>query len=145
MKGSQIFAGILVLTVGILTLSVAGFLMRGCNEAADVAHEEFGARASLKKYEWFKDANASLAAKRADIQIYETRARACDTGSPHRDERQACRQAEAEVTGLIASHNALAAEYNSASSKFNWGYAEGNAPPGSENLPRTVKPYISQR
>ena len=46
------------------------FIMRGCSDAANVAHNEFGASALLKKYEWFKDAAYQLEAKSQNIQVY---------------------------------------------------------------------------
>lgn len=48
-----------------------------------------------------------------------------------------------EVAGVRASYNALAAEYNSQMSKFNWRFTNaGQLPEGAtETLPREYKPY----
>lgn len=118
--------------------SVIGFFTSNANEAATVAQEQFGARASLRKYEWFKDAYAQLEKKRADIALYDARAASCrKDGTTFRDEREACRQAESERLGVIASYNTLAAEYNANSSKFNWSpYGQRNA-----SVPETIQPY----
>lgn len=114
-------------------------------EAATVAREEFGPRAALAKYEWFKDAAAELEKKRADIGVYETRlaSMSADYEGKSRSEwdrvdKQQLSQWQAEVAGVTASYNALAAEYNSASSKFNWAMFD------KTELPREFKVYVSE-
>lgn len=104
------------------------------NETASVTREQFGPRASLAKYEWFKDAAAQLDKKRADLVLYERRMKRCET-TAHADERERCGIWESEMLGIAASYNSLAAEYNAASSKFNWSYA------GRADLPREIAPY----
>lgn len=124
---------------------VVGNSCRAVDEVASVAHEEFGARASLAKYEWFKDAAAQLDKKRADIRVYQagldgSAAEWAGKEMP-RDVREERSLRRAEVMGAIASYNALAAEYNAAHAKFNWRFADrGNVPAGSV-LPREFKPY----
>lgn len=113
------------------------------SETAQVARAEFGPRASLIKYEWFKDASAQLEKKRADILLYEARLTsfATDYGAQRagwpRDVREQAAQAGSEYLGVVASYNGLAAEYNANSSKFNWSFAEGSAP-------RTVVQYSAK-
>jgi hypothetical protein len=123
-----------------LVIMLAGIPLGWFSETAQVAREEFGARATLVKYEWFKDASAELAKKKADIALYEDRLASFerDYGKDHskwpRDVREQANQARSEHVGVVASYNSLAAEYNSNSSKFNWKNAEGDAP-------RTIEPY----
>jgi hypothetical protein len=105
------------------------------SEAATVAQEQVGARAALKKYEWFKDAAAQLDKKLADIAVYEGRAKDLESAYPGgratmpRDEREEASVRATELAGVKASYNALAAEYNAASRKFNWRFAGGDALP----------------
>lgn len=133
-----------------LTMALLALACLGCGEAVDVAREEFGPRALLKKYTWFKDAAAALDQKKADIKVYERRLTALDEAYKGvarknwpRDDREQRAIWEAELSGVRASYNALAAEYNAAMAKENWRFAEvGKLPPGaSEPLPREFKPY----
>lgn len=126
------FAGAVIGTVG--------WGLGWFSEAGQVAQEQFGARAGLIKYEWFKNASAELDKKKADIVLYEDRLASFerDYGTDRtrwqRDVREQANQARTEYVGVVASHNSLAAQYNANSSKFNWAYAEGDAP-------RTVAEY----
>jgi len=124
--------------------------MRACNEAADVAHEEFGPRELLRKYEWFKDASSQLDKKKSDIKVYETRLKTMsDTYEGvkridwPKEDREQYNLWTSEVAGVRASYNTLAAEYNSQMSKFNWRFTNaGQLPEGAtETLPREFKPY----
>lgn len=126
---------IILIVALLLVMSVIG---RGCsvlNEAANVAQSELGPAALLKKYTWFKDAAASLDAKRADIAVYESMA------SKHGNSELA----DSEVAGMKASYNRLAAEYNAAMSKINYRFCNvGDLPPGAEPLPREFRNYVNQ-
>lgn len=132
------------------TLVFMSGCMRACNEAADVAHEEFGPRALLTKYEWFKDAAAQLDKKKADIKVYNSRLKllveAYDGAKRSewtKEDREQHNLWSTEVAGVRASYNMLAAEYNSQMSKFNWQFTNaGQLPQGAtEPLPREFKPY----
>lgn len=122
-------------------------------EAAAVAREEFGPREALRKYEWFKDAAASLDKKLADLTVYESRmsslASAYD-GQPRsawaREDREQHSIWSSECAGVAASYNGLAAEYNAQMAKFNWRFAEaGRLPQGAATpLPREFKPYVTK-
>jgi hypothetical protein len=140
-----------------LLISIPFGLMRSCrrvaSEAVEVAHEEFGPRELLRKYEWFKDAAAQLDKKRADIGVYETRLKTMkeDYGdTPRKDWDRTDKEQRnvwlGEMAGVKASYNGLAAEYNSAMAKFNWRFCErGKLPEGAtEPLPRDFKPYAAQ-
>lgn len=114
------------------------------------ADEQFGVDASLSKYEWFKDAAAKLEAKRASIYVSESRALALMKqydGVPRKDWPRADLEQlnvwAAEVAGMKASFNDLAAEYNARMAKLNFAFANvGDLPKGaSDPLPREFKPY----
>lgn len=122
-------------------------------ETAQVAKEQFGPRASLEKYEWFKNASSQLDRKKADITVYESRVRAMqDTYKDvprqnwPREDREQMNVWSSEVAGVKASYNDLAAEYNAQMAKFNWSYANtGELPKGADGpLPREFKPYVLQ-
>ena len=59
------FLGSFIITIG--------YGLSWFGEVAIVAKQEFGAKAMLKKYEWFKDASAQLDKKLEDIEIYKFR------------------------------------------------------------------------
>src|SRR4051812_6824001 len=75
---------------GLLVIGVVLWLVGSAcgliGETAQVAKEQFGPRATLVKYEWFKDAAAQLDKKRADIVLYEGRMKRC-AAVTHADER----------------------------------------------------------
>lgn len=133
-----------------VVLGALGYFMGWFGEAAQVAREEFGPRATLQKYEWFKETAAQLDKKRADIKVYANRQKSLEqaydgkprSGWPRTDLEQ-YNLWEQEVAGIKASYNSLAADYNAQMAKFNWAYAErGKLPEGAtEPLPREFKPY----
>lgn len=123
------------------------------SETAQVAQNEFGPRAALHKYAWFKDAAAKLEKKQADILVYEGRITAMNETYAHlarekwpREDREQYNIWSSEVAGVKASYNALAADYNAQMSKFNWRFANtGDLPQGADTpLPREFKPYTTQ-
>ncbi len=140
-----VFAFLFIFFIGVLGYAGSWFF-----EAGEVAREQFGPRAMLKKYEWFKDSSAQLDSKIATIQVYESRTKSMDDtyeGTPRidwpRSDREQYNQWRAEAAGVITSFNNLAAEYNSQMSKFNYQFTEaGDLPSGATKpLPREFKPY----
>lgn len=140
-----------ILVIGSCVFSLATAPIKVANQAAAVAFEEFGPRALLQKYEWFKDAAAALDKKRADVGVYDSRVAAMRESygtAPRRDwareDREQLSIWQSEVAGIKASYNQLAAEYNAQMAKFNWRFAEvGMLPPGATvPLPREFKPYL---
>jgi hypothetical protein len=124
----------------------------GCGwlgSAAQVVSNEVDPANLQRKYEWFKDTSAQLDKKKADIAVYERRFKTVGgaTGTcPQTLNRTASEQCFVwvqEVSGIIASYNGLAAEYNSEMAKWNWRFTNvGMLPQGaSESLPREFKPY----
>lgn len=151
-----VFAGTLVLmacVTGCLALGVFGTTAGVVHEAATVAREQLGPRALLQKYEWFKDASASLDKKRADVQVYDKRLtdlraeyQGKGRGAWAREDREQVSIWQSEAAGIKASYNQLAAEYNAEMAKVNWRFANvGGLPAGaSQPLPREYKPYIEE-
>ena len=147
--GVKIIGGVFVLVVLIAGI---GYTTSWFGEAASVAKEEFGPRAMLEKYEWFKDASAQLDKKKADIQVYETRTKSLDETYKEigrhewpREDREQYNLWLTEVAGVKASFNGLAASYNSQMAKFNFKFANvGELPKGAtEPLPREFKSYAT--
>ena len=139
-----------VFVSGLILISLLITGCRACNEAVDVAHEEFGPRELLRKYEWLKDAAAQLDKKKADIKVYK--AGLTDLADTYegvkridwaKEDREHHNLLTQQVAGVRASYNDLAADYNSQMSKINWRFTNaGQLPEGAtEPLPREFKPY----
>jgi hypothetical protein len=132
-------------------LGVMGTTLGWCSEAADVAREQFGPRASLQKYEQFKDQAAGLDRLRANIESYKKRLQDLEIGftGVHRakwprDVREQWSLWRSELLGIRAQYNSVAAQYNSSMAKFNYAYANrGELPAGAADpLPREYAPYL---
>jgi hypothetical protein len=123
---------ILLWIVGITIVIVPiGFALGWFGEVASVAKKEFGPKAALQKYEWFKEAAQQLNAKRMDIENYSSVLQSMekDYGDKRksdwpRDVRNEFSQRKSELAGLITAYNALVAEYMAESKKFNWALFE---------------------
>ena len=115
-----------------LVLAFIGVLSFGysmLSSTAKVANKEFGAEAALKKYEWFKDASNEIERKLKDIQVYENKIeKLCSN-----DKSNNCMIMQEQLFGLTSNYNGLVADYNSASSKFNWNLFN------TENIPTNYK------
>ena len=113
-----------------------------CNDAKDTVYNEFKVSTLIKKYEYFKDLSAAIDKKRADIELYQIEI----SSYTKEDDRFYVEQRKSELIGIIAMHNQLCAEYNSAMSKFNYRFTNiGDLPEGAtEPLPREYKPYINK-
>lgn len=139
-----------LLAVVIVLGALVGFAFRMVGGAATVVEKEFGAEASLRKYEWFKDVAARMDAQQANINQYGKRMGALQKaygGEPRskwsREDREQANLWEQEVAGLKASYNGLSSEYNSAMSRENWRWANaGQVPAGGRPLPREYRPYL---
>lgn len=151
-----VFAGTLLLmacVAGCVVLGVFSTTAGVAHEAATVVREEFGPRALLQKYEWFKDASAALDKKLADVKVYQGRQSAMlasyDGAARKtwaREDREQLSIWMSEAAGIKASYNQLAAEYNAKMAKFNWRFTNvGGLPQGAtQPLPREYKPYVEE-
>lgn len=127
-----------------------GAVSTNVHSAVDVFQEQTEAHELLRKYEWFKDASAQLDKKKADIRVYDSRfanLKNAYSGQPRsawsREDREQSNIWESEVSGIKASYNGLAADYNAAMAKINYAFCNrGKLPQGAETpLPREYKPY----
>lgn len=128
--------------VGIAVLiTLASMFLKMCGNTEQVIEKEFSPSAMLKKYEYFKDLSSAIDEKRATIEVYESQV---EDVKDH--ESFQYQQLMSEMSGLIAMHNRLCAEYNSAMSKFNYAFCnKGDLPSTNlEPLPREIKPYITK-
>ena len=133
------FVGLIAFAIGGLT-----YVMGWFSEAGEVAKEEFGARASLKKYEWFKTASATIEEKKNSIQMFENNMKSMeeDYGDIHRADwdrldKQQYNQWKLELYGMKSSYNSTVKEYNAQSSKFNWELYN------TDNLPTEYTTYLN--
>ena len=118
--------GITFLAIFII-ITTTGYFIGWFGDAATTMKKEFAPSVALKKYEWFKDASAQLIKKEADIKVYQSRLDSLKTDYAEvkrkdwdRTDKETFSKWQSEVAGVKASYNGLAAEYNAASSKFNW-------------------------
>lgn len=141
---------VIALSVGVGSI---GYILGWFSEAAKVTQEQFGPRALLAKYEWFKDASAQLDKKQADITVYESRMKGMDTTYKSvdrikwpREDREQYNIWSSEVAGVKAGYNGLAADYNAQMAKFNYAFTNvGDLPKGADKLlPREYRTYTTQ-
>lgn len=146
---------IVLIVVALGALWIVGTVLGFFGEATQVAHEEFNPRAMLDKYEWFKDAAASLDAKKASIDVYQADLdKMVDSyGNTSRkdwsrEDKEFYQQRSTDIAGIKASYNKLAADYNAQMAKFNWAFANAGAmPKGLEDrpaLPREYRTYVTK-
>ena len=135
--------------IGLATLMLVGgvafYALGWLGEAGQVAREETGPRAAVRKYSWFKDAAQQLQAKKADIEVFESRLKGMEEtyqGLPRQDwpreDREQYNVWQSEVAGVKASFNALAAEYNANVRKVHWETFN------TESLPNEFTTYVTQ-
>lgn len=148
MKTFLIVVGIVMLLV-IVTIvgSVVSVGSWFAGRSVEVAQQQFDPQELLRKYEWFKDSRSQLDKKKADISIYQQRIASIDKKYEGRElPRVRAEQYmiwEQELSGIKASYNSLAADYNSQMAKFNWRFCNaGQLPQGAtEVLPREYATY----
>ena len=138
------------LKIGVLLIVILSSL-NGCwwlRESRNVIREEVGPRALVYKYEWFKDAAASIDRSIANISIYKNSLENIEKmyegqsrSAWHRSDIDSHNQKISELTGVRAACNALIADYNAQHSKLNWRFTDvGELPEGAEGpLPRTYE------
>ncbi len=125
--GSGFRGMLLVAVIAIASIGAISFVLGLFSETATVAKEEFGARASLKKYEWFKDAAASIQKQKVNVIEYKQRIASFESDYEGvkkaewpKDERAEYNQLKSELMGIKQIYNDTVAEYNAQSTKFNW-------------------------
>lgn len=125
------------------TITIVGTTCNWFFDGAKTIQKEFAPSAMLKKYEDFKNISAAIDKKRADIDIYQQELK--NMKVEDKDDKFYREQRKSELLGIIASHNALCEQYNSAMAKFNYSFANKGELPATnlEPLPREYKPYIN--
>lgn len=146
----KIFGAVVIAGAAIGTCSYA---FGWCGETAKVVQDEVGPRALLDKYSWLKEAHAQLEKKQADIKVYQAEKQSIveqNKGIPRnkwaREDRDSYNMTATVVSGVIASYNDLAAQYNSKMAEVQWRFTNvGDLPKGADvPLPREYAPYQTQ-
>jgi hypothetical protein len=140
---------IIILSVLLIGGSIARCGCAYIGNAQKTAFNEFKPEELLRKYEWFKNASASLDSRRSNIRIYEKkllRANSIPYEKLDRVDKENINIWEQELAGVKSSYNSLASEYNAQMSKFNWRFCNsGGLPQGAtEVLPREFKSYLDE-
>ncbi|MBI3577206.1 hypothetical protein HY086_04170 [Candidatus Gottesmanbacteria bacterium] len=118
----------------IFALSAVAYGLGWIGSAADVAKDEFGPAAALKKYEWFIDQKNAIGKadqdivlfekKRADVDIQYVATYGADRSrwlpSSQVQYNQAAATARDDLLAVVSNRNGLVKEYNEQSEKFNW-------------------------
>lgn len=148
----KIFGWAVLIVIVIAALWVVAFVLGWTGRAVDLVQQQVDPFEMQRKYELFKDEAAQLDKKKADISVYEARFRAFGTKKMEcpetlsRTRSEQCMTWMQEVSGIIASYNGLAADYNANMSKWNYAFCNvGSLPKGATDpLPREFKSYIYQ-
>lgn len=148
----KLFGWFCLIIAILIALWAIGCTLGWFGRAVDVVQQQVDPFELQRKYELFKDEAAQLDKKKADIAVYENRFRAFGTKKMEcpetlsRTRSEQCMIWMQEVSGVIASYNGLAADYNAQMSKWNYAFCNiGSLPKGAaEPLPREFKPYIYQ-
>jgi len=148
--GIAIGLAVIVLTVLGIVGNAAGWFV---SRSVDVVKQQADPQTLLTRYEWFKDASASLDSLKATIGTFQSNADSMEAsykGVPRNqwastDSRQ-YNQWLSEISGTKADYNELAAQYNADMAKINYKFCNvGTLPQGaSEVLPRSYRTYIDQ-
>ena len=116
----------------IILIGIVGYVMGWFSEAASVAKDEFGAKAALEKYEWFKDQSARIEKASADILTFEQRVKSVDKQYAEYGDKKnwspdirvqynhAKEISRDDLVSVVSNFNNLVRDYNAQSSKFNW-------------------------
>jgi len=139
-----------VIAIGCNTCNTVGNM---ANDGLKTVEDQYKPSAMLKKYEWFKDASAQLDNKIATIQMYEGRfngikksygADSTNRRVWSRDDREQWNIWESELTGIKASYNDLASQYNSNMAKFNYAFCNVGTLPQGATIPlqREYRTYL---
>jgi hypothetical protein len=140
----------IALAVLVVCLGSLAYVFGWFTQGAQVVQEQFGATASLKKYEMFKDWSAQLDAKAATLKSYENRLNELERSYDSRrraewtrEDREQYNLWQQYIAGIRASYNTLAADYNAAMAKLNYAYANvGQLPQGASGpLQREYRIY----
>lgn len=120
-----------IITV-VVVLGVTGYFLGWFGEGMQVAREEFGPRAMLKKYEWFISQANGIEKMDRDIALFQNRVTAIEKQFESYGDKSkwspdvriqynmAVEAARTDSLAVTSQRNGLVQEYNAASEKFNW-------------------------
>ena len=108
-----------------VTLGIIGYVAGWFSEAGEVAQDEFGPRAAVRKYEWFKNKSNSLNAAEKVIKITEGaiedfKESAGPRGNWTFEDKEEYSRLTTDLRGQKAFFENLKAEYRAACKKANW-------------------------
>lgn len=129
----SLFWAIFLLVMAIaIVVGIAGYTLGWFGEGMQVAQEEFGPRAMLKKYEWFIDQANRIEKMDRDITLFKDRVVTTDKQYESYGDKQkwsldvrvqynrAIETTQTDLLAVASQRNGLVQEYNAASEKFNW-------------------------
>jgi hypothetical protein len=149
----KMFGLVCLVAFGMLALFIASIVFGWVGRAVEVVQQEVDPGELLRKYQWFKDAAAACDERRAGIDLFDKRVKDFEEQYKGvvrkdwpRDEREQYGQMRAELVGMKAAYNSIAADYNAQMSKINWRFCNtGDLPKGADRpLPREFKPYVTE-
>lgn len=131
---SSITLRVVLFIVGFIVLiTLIGMPLGWFTEAAAVAHQEFGPKAALKKYEWFIDQAERINKMEQDVALFEKRLSDVEASyagyGTNRSQwppdiriqyNQSRQNASDDLAAIKSQRNSLVQEYNAQSEKFNW-------------------------
>jgi hypothetical protein len=129
-------------SIGCLVITLSG---------CQLANNELGPSALLKKYETFKDLSAKIDARAADIEVVTAQIKNLEKqyeGEKRKEWNRTDSEQlfvwQQELSGLKMSFNQMAARYNAMMVKENYRFTnQGDLPQGADKpLPREYKPYV---
>jgi len=142
---------VLLFVASSVIIGGVGYVAGWFSEAAQVAQDEFGPKAALKKYEWFKEQAAAIKKMDQDVAMFESRSKAIDTqydsyGSDRAkwsmdirlQYNRAKEQSRDDLVAVASQRNNLVKDYNAASSKFNWTPFQTNPDKPNQNFQEYV-------
>lgn len=140
---------LVVFIVGVVI--VGGFICNFVGQSVEVLKKETNPQALLDKYRMFKTLVATIDEKGASIKVYAKRVTDMEAdyeGTARKDwdriDKQQLSQWRAEVSGLKAVYNRVAADYNVKMSDALYAFCNvGDLPKGAvEVLPREFRAYV---
>ncbi len=122
---------VFLVIVAAIVFVIGVYVLDWFGEATDVAKEEFGPRAALKKYEWFKNKSNSLSAAEKTIRITDGALTDFKESAGPRDkwtfeDKDEYSRLSTDLRGQKAHFEQLKAEYRAACEKVNWEIFKGD-------------------
>lgn len=139
----------------VIILSLVGLAITipTCNiltATKDAVWQEVNPKELNHKYEWFKDSHARLtslqqqiATKQEIINSHKQSLSSIPRDKWSRDDVQQSNVSTAELAGIKAAFNNLAAEYNAEMAKWHTSFTNAGKMPEGSSLPQSIIPYTN--